>query len=144
MNLLRILSEMTNDRKKTEELITNLSYQPLLHIIKILRYDDPRNYNHHISDINTWLTDIIKYIYRYKGKQLKLEQLLDWMLNDHTALDFVKMFSRDESIGSLKKYSNLSKLRSFEEIEIIINDIYPELIEDLLDNSFEGIQKYFK
>lgn len=138
MNLL----EMDNSRKKTEELITNIASQPLYHIVKILRYDDPINFKHHISDINNWFYQIQDNLLKYKGKQLKQNHLLNWIFVDQNGNNLLVKLSRFERNGRFEEYSSLPKLESFEQVIIKMNDMYPKIAKDLLNDQFEGISIY--
>jgi hypothetical protein len=138
-----ILVEIGNSRSRTEDKITDESYQPLLHIIKILRYNNSIDYNHHISDIDGWLHKIEFYINQYNGKRLKSKISMNWIFYDNfKSGGFVNIFTKNEKYGVLKKYSDYQKLKTFEDIELQMIDIYDKLSKDLIDNKFETIENY--
>ncbi len=52
------LYEMAFDRNKAEERITGLGCPIVMHLIKVVRYNDPLNNRKHIVDIQNWLIQV--------------------------------------------------------------------------------------
>lgn len=135
---LEYLYEMASHRKDVEENITNWSKPVLLHLIKILKWKDETDYNHHIKNINSWLSDIYELQIKDRIK-ITSKNYYDWMYAEK--VDSEKDINRLIK-SKLSKYENLPVLRSNEEIYHTLCNIYKNISIDFAKRNYKTIQEY--
>lgn len=131
-----LLYEMAFARNNAESKITELGLPALHHLIKILKWDDQRNYNKHIHDINNWLFQIQDITIKPQGKRFQAEHYYLFLFAEHikTAADITKKINR-----SLREYKQLPEINSDDAVYQALTQIYQKISVDLSKNQFEGI-----
>lgn len=133
------LFEQAFRRQEVESQITNLAHPVIEHLIKVLKWDDPINYNKHIGDINEWMYKIQRY--KLKGNKKPYQcDYFQWMYTDWvTDADTISLWIR-----GLHRYSKLLVLRTDEEVYNIIRSILYQISYDLPINKYTTILNYLK
>jgi len=138
---LNLLNEIAFNKKIAEEKIRNSSRPLLLHLIKIIKYEDPKNLNKHINDIDKkWLNPIQDILINNKRvKQTVYYKLLyDEPIGD--ALSIIDSMVKRE----LKDYHNLPVIFSNYLVMVKIKNIINKVSIDLSNDNFETIKNYIK
>lgn len=146
MKILEILAEKILDskifeqsfrRRDVESKITEKSYQVILHLIKLLKWNDQLNYSKHVKNVNSWLSEI--QLYYIKGnKKPTQSDYFQWMFSDVMPDEpRLKLF-----LVNLAAYRNLLVIRSDTEVFDILKNIMYQLSFDLQTNSFTTIENY--
>jgi hypothetical protein len=138
-SIYNLILELAYDRDKVEDIVTNLSDQILLHFIKILKWDSPKDLNGHKKSLNSWLLKLQQTRLR-NGKRVRSKDYYQWLfiekiesVNDLNVIINIK----------LEKYKVLPELLSNEQLYFKLKEIYDKLCLDLSDGKFEGVNKYF-
>jgi len=134
------LFEMAFDKKTIERKIDGLARPILLHLIKILKWDDKQNYNKHIKDINSWLREIDRLELKPKKKKLKSDIYYFW-LYDGPIGNSIRIINSYID-GDLEDYHKLNIKRSNKEVMISIEKIIKQISIDISNNRLEKIQNY--
>lgn len=132
---------MVFERDKAESKVTELGLPILYHFIKILKWEDPLNYNKHIDDINNWLTDIQDIKIKPKRKRFKPEQYYEFLFEEQieSVIDITKKINS----AKFKKYQILKEINSDIEVYNKLKVIYKQISNDISKNNFTSIEKYF-
>lgn len=122
-------------RSQYEDKITNLAEPIFQHLIKILKWDDPANYNKHIKDINGWLIPIKDMKTKFKQKPGDIER---WL--------FLEAFTQ-ESVDLridvvLEDYHGLPEKMTNQQVFAKLKLIYRAIDADLLSGSFKNVKNY--
>jgi hypothetical protein len=132
--------EEANDRNNVKNKTIALNKQVIRHLVKIYKFNNPRDLKHHSKDITTWLNEIsLKKI--NGGKLPTFKDYYEWLGKDgnYTAAD-VKTIT-----NSLKSYiENLKIIRTDSEVAHIINNIMYDLSLDLSREEFFDIGDYIE
>jgi len=136
---LYILSEMSFDKKVGENKIRDLSEQILLHLIKILKWEDKINYSKHINDINNWLQQIQDI--RINKKLLKANRYYRLIYDEPIGDDVLLVDSRIKR--RLKNYHSLNVITdNHTDIMNMIHKIIKKVSVDISKNEFESVKNY--
>lgn len=140
-NIRSLILEMVFERDKAESKVTELGLPILYHFIKILKWEDPLNYNKHIDDINNWLTDIQDIKIKPKRKRFKPEQYYEFLFEEQieSVIDITKKINS----AKFKKYQILKEINSDIEVYNKLKVIYKQISNDISKNNFTSIEKYF-
>jgi hypothetical protein len=133
------LFENAYRRQEVESKITNLALPITKHLIKILKWRDPRNYQKHIRDIDSWIYDIQTLTIK-NGKRPTQQDYFKWMFIDCAANQ--RTLSR--LILGLHRYSNLPVLRTDEEVFDIIKMFFWNISKDLSLDQYQTLTNYIK
>lgn len=138
-NIKSLIQEMAFERDKAETRVTELGLPILYHLIKILKWEDPLNYDKHISDINNWLFDVQDVVIKPKGKRFKPDQYFSFLFEEQieSVIDVTKKIN-----GKLQPYHNLREINSDPEVYNKLKLIYKQISIDISSNNFTNIRKY--
>lgn len=138
-NIKSLIQEMAFERDKAESKITDIGIPVLLHLIKILKWEDKDNYDKHIKDINGWLFSIKRILIKPKGKRFKPNQYYSFLFEEQ-----IKNVNdiTNAVYGDLQNYHNLKVINTDREVYNKLKNIYKQLSNDISDGSFMGIQFY--
>lgn len=138
---LNLLNEISFNKRVAEDTIRNVSRPLLLHLIRILKYEDPKNFNNYINDINRkWLNPIQDILVNNKRfKQAVYYKLLyEEPIGD--AVSIIDSMVKRE----LKEYHNFPVILNNYDTMIKIKAIISKVSVDLSENEFETIKEYIK
>ncbi len=131
------LFEMAFSRKEVESKITNESYQIIIHLIKILKWQDELNYQKHIGDVNSWLYKIQAYYIKGNKKPTQTDyykwMFLDVAQNEKTISRYIK---------GLHKYHHLPVIRTDDEVFDSIKGILYQISYELPLDNFDDLTTY--
>jgi len=128
------LFEMAYNRKKMIEKIEGLQIPINDHLLKIILFDDKQNFNKHINDLETWLSDIQELDFQRKNKKLKAKDYFKILFKEPITDDSNVQYIENKLKGKLKKYSKLPRRKSKEEAIIILYKLHKEISELLSRN----------
>lgn len=129
--------EQALQRKDVESKISNLSDDVIEHLIKILKWRDPLNYDKHVKDTNGWLNRIARYEIKKKGVPNE-EDYFKWIFLDSAAtVDRITLF-----IKGMPAYHGLPVIRTDEEVFNIIQHVMVNVCKDLAMQQFQSIAPY--
>jgi hypothetical protein len=130
--------EQASRRAEIESKITALGEQIVRHLIKIYKWDDPINVNHHINDVSSWFEAIDNK--KIKGGKLKAKVYYQWILTDNVSgvSDITKQVMRLKS-----DYGHIPVVRSDVEVYEAICDIVSRISIDMANNTFIKAHSYF-
>lgn len=137
-NALDLLLEEPVEKSVGENTIRDIASPFIDHLIKILKWEDDRNYNKHVNDLeNKWFNKIKKVKIYTKTKRFKTNQYFDLMFNSWVEdLETLKEIIVDD----LSKYKDLKTIRSDEEVFEKLFQIIKSIGLDLS----KGIKKHIK
>lgn len=130
---------MAFDRDIVEGKISAIAVPILDHMIKILMFDDPINYEKHVDDINKWILKKVQHPIISGGKRPKPKDYYAWLFGE--TITSLEDLDRWVDIG-LKKYHKLPRLRKSSEVYNILRQVYTNLSKDLSINKFKNIKNY--
>lgn len=133
------LYEMAFSRREIESKITNVSYEIIEHLIKVLKWEDALNYQKHLSDINGWLRKLNCYRFN-RDKRPKERDYFQWMCVD--VINNEKILNT--WISDLTNYHQLKSIRSNEDVYNKLIDIFSKMSFDLAHDKFYDIRDYIK
>lgn len=139
-----IITEMAFDRKTVMRKIDGLEKPINLHLIKIIRYRDDLNLDKRINDIIVWLTDIQELDVGKANKKLPESDYFKLLFTNRFTDSHNTKHIEDLEKGSLKKYSNLPKIRSVDSTLELIYNIHKEISKRLSQNNIWDIEDYIK
>jgi hypothetical protein len=138
MERMRITFSMAFTRSKAQNKVSDKGIQIRLHLIKILKWNDPINYDKHLDDINNWLYEIADIRLKSDGKNPTIKNYLDWLFGDRDLQE-----DTNYTINMMKSnYGGLKERMSDTEVHNYLHRLYRQLSNDLGTRRFEGIQKY--
>lgn len=140
--LIDMLFEQAYKRKVAIDQIRHLVRPIVLHLIKILKWDDQIDFSKHTHDISQWLFDVqLEKVKSGRGR-LSASEYFD-LLYDEPIGDDVSIVG--DFIGrKLRKYKNNHVLRSDDDVMREMKRILKEVSKDISMNKFEGIEGYLK
>jgi hypothetical protein len=130
--------EQASKRNLVMQSINSLSKQVIIHLIKIYRFDNPIDIQHHMHDIDIWLDDINDYKLK-NNKYPSANDYYQWMFSD--LVIGVPYITKQVKL-ILKKYKGLPMRRTDEEVYHIINDIINKISYDMAIRKFNSIDDY--
>lgn len=140
-NIFNLIYEMAFSRSNAESKITSLGIQVLLHLIKILKWNDIINYNKHIADINSWIFQIQIIKIKPRNKRFNSNQYYEFMFHEHIE----QLSDLDNMIKfGLQHYHNLPVLKTNDKLFENLKIIYTNLSNDISENKFKGIEYYLQ
>jgi len=140
MNFLEYLDEIAFPYKKLEDIITGKSEPIVLHIIKILAFDDKQTKQKHLNDIDDWINNIVGYPSRCK-RQTLTKRYAKWIIFDWLGdVNKVERTIRHQ----LLNYHNLPRLRNAEDIQKIISDSAESIGHDVAMETYTTITDYIQ
>ena len=129
--------EQAHRRSDLESRITNESSQIIEHLIKVLKWSDPVNYNKHLKDIDGWLKAIVKLKMKSTGYP-KQKDYYKWMFTDNVGdVSDITMY-----VSTLDDYHHLPLLRNDADLYVIINNIMHSISVDFGNRIFKSIHEY--
>lgn len=136
--VLQYIYEMARERAKAEEKVRSFCNPITNHLIKILKWKDPKNYHKHIDDINVFISK--SYDFRFnKKKKFSKQEYFEFLFEDRiNDLEDLKRIIRFQ----LTSYHKLPIIRSDEEVYIILKRIMFIVCNDLVDKKFKGVEYY--
>lgn len=135
-----IINEMSMNRKKAEDIVTSLSSEIYIHLLKVLVYKDEINYDKHCRDIDTWLNRIDNIYLKPSSKKPRRDDIYSWIFNDMYGLEKQvqqNIKKLDKDYGNLEKYDV-----SYNIIYNKLKNIYDKLSEDISNSNFKSIKDY--
>jgi len=135
------LFEQAFDKKTAENKIRGLADPLLLHLIKIIKWEDKSNYKKHLDDIDIWLDDILRAKLKPRNNRFKSHQYFELIYNEPIGNDLEII---DIIINRrLKKYHNLKVLvYDNENVMTILKNIITLISKDLSNNKLKDIEEY--
>lgn len=134
--------EMAYNRKKILDVIRGLQNPINEHLIKILKYKDNTNINKHINDLETWLYDIQDMDFLKANKKLKSKDYFLVLCEEPmTSVNNIQYIINKEK-GKLRKYKDLEKIRTTEEVMILLFELHKIIAKDLANNSISDFFIY--
>lgn len=133
------INEMAYNRKAAVSKIDDISYPIINHLVKILKYKDPINFNKHCNDINEWIATIQRI--KIKSGSLSQKDYYNamWDLGmEPNNYDVIKriLIKQQKDYGNLEQ-TDLDYKELFEKIKDIFiklsKDIGPKLTIDIRD-----------
>ena len=117
--------EMANSRSKVKDQINDLSPIIIEHLIKILYFEDDRNLQKHIKDIDGWFKKIRRL--KIKGSnKISQKDYYEWLWDD---ID--KDYLQNVIDLDLKDYHNLETKISVENLKHKMDNIFKNISKDL-------------
>lgn len=127
--------EQASERNIVKSKITDTGRQILIHLIKIYSWDNPRDYDNHLKDINGWLG--LVYGLKIKGnKYPKPQDYYTWLMEYADDSSFVTR--QIENID----YTVPRSGRSDEEVYAILKYIIQHISYDMGNRKFTRIRDY--
>jgi hypothetical protein len=126
-------------KSDAERKVKNIFTHIFKHLVKILKWDDPVNYDKHIADIDNWIYDL--YILKLKpnGRPISGKLMYAWLFGD----DLDSMEDVEITVRILSKsYSKLPVLLTNEQLYARLTEIYGKLSQDIDQRNFESIDTY--
>ena len=130
-------ANMAYTRKDAIHRMQALQYPANMHIIKLLKWEDPVNFEKHIRDIDTWMKEIQNIDIKPSNSKLKADKYLDILFRE--PFEPEKNFSTKIS-RSLSEYSNLPVLKTDEQVYKDLRDIHTHLSFVLAEDKFQSIR----
>lgn len=131
---LEIYESKKSKRDAYRTSIDRLSAPIVLHLIKVLKYKDPYNYNKHLKDIDNWLS-IIKKLSSKPQPPKEKDYLEMLMKTDEEFLNYFNELNKDYSVPVIETDEN---------IKIRIKEILEQLSKDLYNKEFKTIKEYIE
>lgn len=125
-------------RNDVESRVTSIGNQVCKHLIKLYKWDDTVNQNHHVMDISTWLEEIDGL--RIKGcNKPKPDVYFKWILQDNIpdVREVTKLVKRMNA-----KYGTLPVVRTDEEVYEIMMQVLLRICNDISMDKFVHAQDY--
>lgn len=132
-----LLFEQAFKRKDIESCITSLANPITKHLIKILKWEDPINYNKHVGDIHEWLLDIKLLKLKIKNKPKPIHYF-KWLFTDYAGTQEIM----SQVIFSMHRYNQLPVIRTDEEVYDIIKNILWEISKDIPQGNYTTLTNY--
>jgi hypothetical protein len=135
----QIISE-ANERKDVKSSSISLSKQIIRHLVKIYKFKNPIDLNHHCNDLNTWIGYIESNDIK-GGKKPTFKDYYEWMYeNQKTSVSGIKSI-----VNNLKSYTaNLKIIRSDDEVAILVQKVMYNICLDLARDNFEDVGDYIE
>lgn len=76
------IQDMAYSRKDIFEKVTSLAPRFVEHFDKIWQYPQSTAHNHWASEMQTWLNQVLSYRLKESGKNLSLQQKMDWFFTN--------------------------------------------------------------
>lgn len=135
------LIEQAMQRNEAEQKIKDKSGQVVIHLVKILKWQDPNSYLGHITSINSWLWSIQNYEVKQK-RPLTADVYYDW-----TCLHHIKNANSVEKIikGLMPSYRKLpdNGIKTGD-MATMICSILRDVSYDIEKDNFADIEPYIK
>lgn len=133
----QLLSE-ADAKNKAGKINSGLANQVIIHLVKIYKYNNPIDLQHHCTDIDNWLYSIKNTILK-GNKKPKFENYYQWMATDNElSEELINKISK-----SLKDYNrNLAQIRSNHQVYNIINNMLYDISRDFANDTFLSIDDY--
>lgn len=129
--------EQAKRRSDIEFKITNEAGPLIEHLVKVLKWDDPRSYRHHITDMDGWMWTIFRL--KMKESMPKQRDYYKWMFTDHVG----DVSDITEIVTELnRRYGSLPVIRSDGEIYTIIDKIIHQISIDFVARRRNSIEDY--
>lgn len=123
------LQEFANPIAKTEEIITAQYDQLIIHLFKILAFQDLYNNSKHLIDIDQkWGAKIRSAVLKSKPK-LKKRKLKSILVDEATSNEMLEILW-----SSLSNYSGLKSYRKKEEVFELVRSIMDKYCDALIQN----------
>ena len=135
--------EMARSRKDAKDAITALSPQIVHHLIKLFVFNDTRNRNHWIGEINNWLNQVDDIYLKPSNKKPDWQTLYNWTVFDsspHYSPDYINLRVKK---WMASEYKN-AKLHDYDS-EFVLNailSILEKVTKDISSDRFVTIQDY--
>lgn len=135
-----LLNELAYHRPKALGKIQGIQKPLTLHIIKVLRFEDDRNKNTHIADINNWFKEIS--LIKIRKGELKGKDVLEQLGYQNLSESYIEeLINKD-----LKSYHKLNTLLEIRDIIDIMKKIFKDFWESVQIKSKEqfDVSKYLR
>jgi hypothetical protein len=124
------LFEMAFKKREVRDKFVNQSYQIAEHLVKILAYDDPQNYNHWCAKINAFLKPL--WALRWGGKKLlSKEEIMKCLWKSFLENGEYDIQGIIKSLDMIDGYAAPRNIRTTSQINSTLINIYTKL-SDLL------------
>lgn len=126
-------------RNDVEHKVTATGSQVVKHLIKLYKWNDPINFNHHLNDISTWLESIDDL--RIKGSNKPAPNVYyKWILIDNIP-DVREVTKQVKRMNS--KYGELPVTRSDAEVYEAMSEVLLRICTDISNDTFIQVHDYF-
>lgn len=132
------LDEMAKTPTEVRKRIIALSVPLVEHLVKLLKWEDERNYNKHAADVDTWAGDIQLLTRSKKVIKPSPSEYQEWMFTKRIP----DVDAMTDIIKELKAYHKLPSIRSDAEVYDEILAIIYKMSFDLELNKFNTINDY--
>jgi hypothetical protein len=132
-----LIYEMVIEKKHIENQISDKSEQIILHLIKILKWDDSNSYTGHIKSINGWFHFCQKK--KINKHRISAKHYQAWLFDEE--LENIQDLNNIVEYN-LEEYDKLPVIRTNQEIFDIIQKIKLLICEDLSKFKFKTIENY--
>ncbi|ADJ29563.1 hypothetical protein Nwat_2805 [Nitrosococcus watsonii C-113] len=138
-DVLDLINEMAFPKSMAEGRVTNLGNSIIDHLLKVLKWKDPRNEKKHINDINGWIIQVYAITLR-NNRKIKQRDYYQWLYHEH----LTGRLTPKKHLDTLKRrgYDKLPSLRSDEEVLSMLDQIYQQLSYDLTLDTVPDIRTY--
>lgn len=126
-------------RNDVENKTTSIGNQVVKHLIKLYKWSDPINFNHHVNDISSWLEAIDEL--RIKGSNKPSANVYyKWILLDNIpdVREITKQVKRMNP-----KYGNLPVARSDDDVYEAMSAVLLRICNDISNDTFISAHSYF-
>ncbi len=139
--IYEILNAYYLNRKKTQSRLEDFSDPLILHLIKILKWEDDINYKKHINDINNkWLLPMQRR--KINKKRISSKDYENYLFRESFPDNF-KEFDIIVNSAEFDEYrQNLKEVRSNKEVYDKINSMIKPICDDLSNYNFQTIENY--
>ena len=132
------LAEFAYQRKQVETILTHSSTQIIEHLIKVLKWDDPVHNEKHLANLTDFVRVALKAVENAK-KTPSAREVSFWLYFEkqrskiQNTIDYL---SREDKYGKLREY------RSDEEVKDLLDIIFEELGEYLVQSKFVTMKEF--
>lgn len=135
--------EMARSRQDAKRIVTDLSPQIVLHLIKLFVFNSPQNKQHWINEVNTWFGKIDDIYLKPSNKKPDWQTVYNWIVFDsspHYDSNYIdskvkKMINAEYSTNQLYDYDAESVLNQ-------ILKIVERCSKDMANDQFTTIGDY--
>jgi hypothetical protein len=137
------LFEMAYNRRKAQDMVTDLSPEIFDHLLKMFVFSSPENKQGWIGELNAWLSKINKIYLKPYSKKLDANTLYNWLIFDsapHYSEQYVNSVIRKLQATTFKNIPvyDYDSTQVLNEILKILNNVS----KDISNNTFTTIEHY--
>lgn len=138
------LFEMAETRAQAERIVRGIGDEIVLHLVKVLYWEDDLNKEKHLKDIQTWLNKINRITLKPNNKSIKEKDIYHWLW-DGPFGNGCEWFERLIIKKELSAYHDLPRTElSSEELYRKLERICKEISRDISTDEFISIENYLK